>query len=266
MATLAEIMAARKVSTASAGQAKPAGKPESTKPGPANRIADIRSALAKAKTGTSRNALPNGSGWFLLKSGIFRETEQKQRKVSQFKFLCVKAISDGDHLPPNSPNYTGPKVGEEYDVSLFQDGGFLDSVVSKNLQALQACMGWDKEYTKQLQASDDGITAILELMKGLLCVDANGVPTNAPCIFANQVVIELLTKPTIKDEKGSDGLPSYDANGNKKQVIYTNTYWQKRIPLADVYASLPEADIIKAFGSADAFATALDTEQQAAAV
>jgi hypothetical protein len=145
-------------------------------------------------------------------------------------------------------------------VTLFQNGKYLKSMVSQNVQALSACMGWHPEYVKQLQASAEGLQLIEELLKGLLGVSLDGVPTSMPCAFSNQVVIEMHTKTTVKEEKGSDGQPSYDAQGNKKTKTYTNTYWNKRIPLADVLTTLGEENTIRAFGSAEAFEAAYQAE------
>jgi hypothetical protein len=231
-----------------------------------NRLADIKAALAKAKTSNGgRNNLPCGTGWFLLKNGSFKQTEQKARKLSSFSFLCINQIADGENIAGTSPNYSGPRKWEEYEVALFQDGGFLESTMSKNLQALAACMGWSQEYVKQMQSSDQGITMIMELLKGLLCVSLDGTPTNQPCAFANQVVIELHTKATIKDEKSkSDGQPVFDEHGQKKKVTFINTYWNKKVSLTDVLTTLGEVDTVKAFGTAENFEAAFKAEQDLA--
>jgi hypothetical protein len=262
MPTLAELIAAKNRASATPG-ATPAAAAHAAavKPG-GDRLAQIKAALGKAKMGSNRNALPLGTGWFLLKNGVFKETEQSRRRISAFSFLCIHPLADGEGMAPNSPNYTGPRKGETYDVALFQDGSYIDSTATKNLQALAACMGWSKEYVHQLQASEEGITMIMELLKGLLCVSVDGTPTNQPCAFANQTVIEIVTKATVKEEKGKDGKPSYDATGNKKMVTYINTYWNKRIPLDEVLATLGETETIKVFGSQEAFMAAYENEQQ----
>lgn len=241
------------------------GSPMSNTPlGGGTRLADIRAALAKAKISNgSRNKIPCGTAWFLLKNGSYKQTEQKARRLTSFSFLCINPIIDGNNVAPASPAYTGPRKWEEYDVALFQDGGFLDSTMSKNLQALAACMGWTPEYTKQLLESEEGMTVVMELLKGLLCVNLDGyVPSNQPCAFANQVVIEMHTKPTVKEEKGKDGQPSYNADGTKKMNTYINTYWNKKIPLVEVLTTLGEADTVKAFGSEAAFTQAYQAEQE----
>lgn len=264
--SLADIVAARQNKTTTTANTT-AKQPVQNPLGGGNRLAEIKAALAKARTSSgNRKNPPLGSGWYLLKNGQYSITDQKQRKLTSFSFICIKAIEDAQGLGPNAPSYSGPKEGEEYNLALFQDGGFLDSTMSKNLQALAACMGWSPEYVKELQSSDEGIGMILELLKGLLCVSVDGVPTNQPCVFANQVVIEIVGKANIKEEKGSDGQPSYDAQGNKKMKTYINHYWNKKIPLMDVaeeFNKLPNGDktLFNYFGSQEHFMAALETEQ-----
>lgn len=267
MATLAELLAAKKATnptpTPAAGQ--PLANTPPVIPG-GNRLADIKHALATAKLGSQRNALPQGTGWFLLKNGKFIKTEQKGFELSSFSFICLKGIDDAQGLTPASPNYAGPKVGETYEVAIFQGGSYLNSTMAKNISALAACMGWSQDYVKQLQGSDEGVLMIMELLKGLLCVSVQGEPTNLPCAFANQVVVELHTKANIKEEKGSDGKPSYDEKGNKKMKTFVNTYWNRKVKLVEeVYPALTEADIVKYFGSQEAFMAAVETEQMALA-
>jgi hypothetical protein len=266
MATLAELLAAK----VAASQPK-AGQPQINKPLPiapgGSRLADIKHALATAKLGSQRNKLPLGTGWFLLKNGQFKKTEQKGFELSNFSFICIKAIEDGQGLPPTSSNYTGPRVGETYEVAIFQGGSFLSSTMAKSLSALAACMGWSKDYTEQLQSTEEGVLTIMELLKGLLCVSVQGEPTNLPCAFANQVVVELHTGAKQVEELSKvDKKPVYEKDGTPKMITRVNTYWNHKVKLVDeVYATIPEADVIKYFGSQEAFLAAVETEQMALA-
>ena len=279
MTSIAELIAQRKQQATQTAQATRVAHPtnmpmqQGQQPlGGGNSLAAIKASLAKAKMSAGNRKNPAlGTGWYLLKNGQYKVTEQKGRRISSFSFVCIKAIEDANGLGPAAPNYSGPKEGEEYELAIFQDGGFLDSTTSKNLQALAACMGWSPEYVKDLQSSDEGITLILELLKGLLCVSAEGVPTNQPCAFSNQVVVEIVGKVTIKEEKGSDGQPSYNKDGTPKMKSFTNFYWNKKIPLLEVAEEFQtqqngDQKLYNYFGSEENFVAALEAEQMAASL
>lgn len=283
MATLAEMLAAKKAGVpgspgASALPGAALGTPPAMpalaippKPAVQSRMRAALQSLSKAKTGSQRNRLPLGVGWFLLKHGQYKVTEQKQRKITVFSMYCVKGISDEHNLTPTAPSYSGPKAGELYEVALFQEGDFMDSMMSRNLQAVQACMGWTQEYVEQLKKylesgpaeTDPTVVEINSIFGQTIGVDLNGTPSGAPCMFSNQIVIELATKSTIKDQTVKGSNPPqfvYDAQGKKLTTTYVNTYWQKRIPLAKVANDVPEPDILRAFGSPEAFMAAYEAE------
>ena len=240
----------------------PAAAPAMPALGGGSRMAQIKLALATARTGSNRNDLVLGTAWYLLKNAIYKETETKKRKITTFSLHCIHAVSDVMGLPATSPSYSGPRVGEEYETAIFQDGAYPNVIINQNVSALQAVIGWSNEKLKSLQTTDEGQMLIVELLKALVGVSIlDGVPTGQPCTFANQVVVEIKDVKTMKDQKDNQGQFIKDAAGNKTQKPVVNTYWQKRVSLAEVAAVVPEADIIKAFGSVEAVQAAVTAEQ-----
>jgi hypothetical protein len=260
MPTLQEMIAAKAAKKQTA-PASPAAATPTVQPG-GNRLAQIRSALQKAKVGNRSKKPPLGTAWYLLKNGQYKMTDTSNSKLTSFSFVCVHPICDGENAAPASPSYTGVRKGEEVEIAFFHGGKFLESEMSKNVQALACCLGWTPEYTKAQLASDDGLGNILELLKSLFGVSMDGIPTNEPCAFANQVIIELHTKETTKEEKGSDGQVSYDAQGNKKMKTYVNTFWNKKVPIMEAVEVVGVEELVKAFGSEDALKAAIEAEDQ----
>lgn len=278
---LAELLAQKKAASTnpalgiSGAQATPGVAPAlpnlavPPKPAVQSRMKMALQSLSKVKTGSQRNRLPLGTGWFLLKHGSYRVTEQKQRKITVFSLYCLKGIQDGQNLYPSAPSYSGPKAGELYEVALFQEGDYMDSMMSRNLQAVQACMGWTPEYVEQLKKylesgpaeTDPTVVELNAIFGNTIGVDLNGTPSGQPCMFSNQIVLKLKTASTTKEQKTKDGQPVFNAQGQKLTTTYINTYWQKRISLEKVVAEVPEADILKAFGSPEAFVAAYEAEK-----
>lgn len=264
MPTLAEQIAAmNKNKPAQTATAAPAG---AAPLGGGNRLTQIKAALAKAKVSSgSRKAMPLGTAWYLLKNAQYKVAESGNVKMTIFSFICLHPICDGTNISPAAASYSGARMHEEFEVPFFHGGKFLDSEMSKNVQALACCMGWTPEYAKQLLTDESGIETVLTMLKALFCVSMDGVPTNEPCAFANQVVIELHTKENRKEAK-VDGQPVFDAQGQKVTKTFTNTYWNKKVSIADVLGTVPEAEVIKAFGTSEAVTAAYQAEMQIASL
>ena len=280
MPTLAESIAAAKAKaggtqtapgTAAPAQAAPAqAAPAQAAPAQVapldggNRLAGVRDALKTATVGRKRNDLPLGTGVFLLKSGKFVITEDNKYKISTFSFLCLASVVDGNGINLGSQGYSGPIPQETYEVAVFQDFSpkYCKGTMSKDLSGLQACMGWSKEKIKEYQSTDAGQDILLNLLKGMYCVDiVNSTPTNQPSIFSNQVVVQLSTKPTIAETK-VNGEAVYDNAGNKVTKTYINTYWDKKVLLTELPAMIGDEAVIKAFGSQENFISAVTNEAE----
>lgn len=224
--------------------------------------------LSKARTGSPRNKLPMGIGWFVLKHGQYKTTE-RQNHITAFQFYCIKGIGDEHNLQPGSPSYAGPKVGELYDLAIFHDSKYPEVFFSQCLAIIQACMGWPKDYVEQLKAylasnpaeTDPTVQELNQIFGQTLGIDLNGNPSNAPCMFTNQIVLELKTSAQVKEMKGPNGQVLYDSNQRPVTKTYINTYWQKRIMLDTVLESVSQDIILKGFGSEADFMTAYNAEK-----
>lgn len=257
--SLADIIAKNAKTTPAAGATS---TPAQAALGGGSRLATVKAALMKAKSFGGRNDMPVGTAQFLLKNAVYEET-QMHNKMTKFSLLCINPIKDNEGLAPTSPSYTGPRKWEEYEIAVFHEGKYLESEMAQNLQILATCCGWSEEYKRKLQATDAGLNVILELSKGLFCRSLDGLPSNQPCAFANQVVVEITAKPTPEKQKKDATTKQlmFDAQGQPIMTkSYINKYWNKRIPLADVVATLGEADTLRAFGSQQAFELAYQTE------
>jgi hypothetical protein len=234
--------------------------------GGGDRLATVRDALRTASVGNKRNDLPLGTGAFLLKSGKYSVTDDQKYKISSFSFLCLVGIRDGAGQTFGVDGYAGPIPGETYDISIFQDFSpkYSKGTLGKNLSALQACMGWTKEQVKLFQSTDEGLDKLMKLLEGLLCVSMDdSTPTGQPSLFSNQVVVQLSTSTSISEVKDKNtGQPLYiDAQGTKATKTYINTYWDKKIPVADLPGLIGDAKTIDAFGTKEAFVKAHENEQ-----
>lgn len=226
--------------------------------------------LSKARTGSPRNKLPLGVGWFVLKHGQYKVTD-RQSHITAFQVQCIRGISDEHGLQPTASTYTGPKVGELYDLAVFHDTKYPEVFMSQCLSIVQACMGWPKDYLEQLKAylasspaeTDPTVQEINLIFGNTFGIDLNGVAVNAPCMFSNQIVLELKTSAQIKTLKSPNGQDLYDAAGQKVTKTYVNTYWQKRIMLDEVLKIVPQEEILRGFGDEAAFMVAYNAEKQA---
>lgn len=231
-------------------------------------LATMMGALATASVGNQRNDLVLGTGIYLLKLGKFILTSDGKWKISSFAFICLKAIRDGQGIAPGTARYAGPIVGETYEEAMFQDYSpkKLKGTMGANLSAIQTCMGWTPEKFKQFQSTPEGQQIIAQLWAGLFGIDMAGTATGQPCIFSNQVVLQLSTKSRMYEKKDkATGQPVYDGNGQKLTGTNISTYWDKKIRLQELETVMPEVpaeQIIAAFGTAEAFMAALEQEKK----
>lgn len=256
----AAIAATGGIAGAPAGAAAPVGG--------GNRLQQVRDALKTASVKSGRNDIPIGTGIFLLKSGKLFVTEGNLN-ISTFSMLCLQGVRDGAGAVYGADGYAGPVPGESYDVSLFQnfEPKRIAATMSGNLRALAACMGWTEEQSKAFQATDQGMAVLLDLIKGMMCIDmTTSAPTQAPCIFSNQVVIQMSRRPKIVEQKGDNKQPLYDEQGNKATKTYINTFWDKKIPLPNVLTLIGEPATIEAFGTAEAYLEAAKNEEAMKAI
>ena len=226
--------------------------------GGGSRLDTIKSALKSAKVGSKRNDIPLGSALYLLKGGEYKVTELNSTRLTNFSFICIKGIKDGQGVPFGGPGYTGAIPGEEYSTALFHDGPYAFPGL---LKSLSACFGWGKDKIAEMQ-SDARLEQTIQLIDMFTCVGSvTQQPTNQPCCFSNQVILQMSANSKVSEVK-VNGQPSYDAQGQKQTKTYTNTYWDKRMPIAEAVAGLAPEFIIKAFGTQEAITAALETEKQ----
>lgn len=230
--------------------------------GGGNRLALVRDALKTASVKSGRNDIPIGTGVFLLKSGKLFITDGNLN-ISTFSMLCLQGVRDDAGSVFGADGYSGPVPGESYDVSMFQsfEPKRLASTMANNFRALAACMGWFEKQVKAFQATDQGMDVALELLKGMMCLDmVTSTPTQAPCLFSNQVVIQMTRRAKIVEQKGDNKQPLYDEHGQKATKTYINTFWDKKIPLTDLPPMIGEPATIEAFGTAEAYLAAVENE------
>ena len=230
-----------------------------------NRLEGVMHALKTAKVGNRRNDLPIGVGIFLLKSAKFLVTEGGKWRITAFSLFCVHGIQDGNQIAYGSQGYSGPIPGETYEDSVFQDMSPSASArtFASNIRILRACLGWSDEKVKQYQATDQGAEMLLSLLSQMSCVDLGTLqPTNQPCVFSNQVVVQISSKVSrVQQKDKATGLPTMTANG---PVIkeYTNTFWDKKIPIPDLINMIGDEAVVKAFGTEEAAMEAIKREQE----
>ena len=221
--------------------------------------------------GGRKNDFPVGTGIFLLKDGTFSIKSDGKYKISEFVFVCLKPTSPGPSgIPFGGQGYDGAVPGQEYAVSIFQDYSpkYVKGTMTKNLAALQSCMGWTADITKKYQDTDEGFAKLEELMQGLVGCTLNGTPTNVPCMFANQVVLKMSSKVSIvkqvdKETKQPMMVAKTDGSGGYEQVTksYLNTYWNEKILLEPLLEQVDEAVVADAFGGEDAVMAAMENEK-----
>ena len=231
--------------------------------GGGNRLQLVRDALKTASVKTGRNDLPIGTGIFLLKSGKLFITAG-QLSISTFSLPCLQGIRDGAGNVYGVEGYTGPIPGETYDESIFQnfEPKRVVTTIANNLRAVTACMGWTEDQVKAFKSTQAGESVLFELIKGMMCIDMEtGAPTEQPCCFSNQVVIQMTRRPKIVEQKdAATKQPLYDAHGVVATKTFINTFWDKKIPLPDVLTLIGEPETIKVFGSAEAYLAAVENE------
>ncbi len=241
--------------------------PAQPAPGVDQKYNKIMEAMMTSSVGGKRNEMPVGSGLFLIKEGMFKLTPTQQLRLTSFQLYCVKGEADGQGLRADSPQYTGPRVGETYEFAVFHDTKYPNILGSQYLQITAACMGWSPEKVAELQATPQGQQLIMDMTARIMCVDAHGqqVTENGqpvPSIISNQVIVDVSKKSQLKDKK-VNGQPAFDAAGQKIQISVTNTYFNKRIWLEDLVSQgITEEELVKAFGSQEAAALAYQVEQQ----
>lgn len=226
--------------------------------GGGNRLSAVRDALRTAKVSNRRNDLPLGTGVYLLKSGKFKVTDDGKYKMSIFSLLCLSATTDSNGITVGTEGYTGPVPNETYELAVFQDFGakYLKKTMDNNLSIVRACLGWDAAKVTAFQSTDEGLNTLEQIIEGLLCMSMQTLAgTGQECIFANQVVVQITSKVTTKNTE------TFDKDGNPIMKSYTNTYWDKKVPLADLPALIGDEAVIAAFGSEDAFVAAAGNEQ-----
>ena len=265
--TLAAAIA--KTSLVAGTQPVPAGAAAAAPLGGGSRLQLVRDALKTASVKSGRNDLPIGTGIFLLKSGkLFITTGQLN--ISTFSLLCLQGIRDGAGSVYGVEGYTGPIPGETYDESIFQnfEPKRVATTIANNLRAVTACMGWTEDQVKAFKSTEAGESVLFELIKGMMCIDMEtGAPTEQPCCFSNQVVIQMTRRPKIVEQKDAvTKQPLYDAHGIVATKTYINTFWDKKIALPDVLTLIGEPETIKAFGSAEAYLAAVENENAMAAI
>jgi len=227
--------------------------------GGGGRLAAVKNALMTAKVGSSRNDLPEGTGLYLLKEGKYTVTDRKSTRLTNYSMVCLKGIKDGLGQAYGAVGYVGPIPGEEYSTALFHDG---DYAFNSLLKALSACFGWDKVMTASMQtpARIDQLIQLLDLFTGVSAETCQ--PTNQPCCFSNQVILEMTAQTKVSAVKVNGVQPNDPVTNLPMTKAYTNDYWNKRVPLAEAVAGLDPTFCIKAFGSQEAITAALETEKQ----
>ena len=227
--------------------------------GGGSRLSLVKNALMSASVGSQRNDISLGTAIYLLKSGKYSVTERKSVRLTNFSYVCLKGIKDGQGVPFGGPGYTGAIPGEEYSTALFHDG---DYAFSSLLKAVSACFGWSPEKIKQMQSPErvDQLIRLIDMFSGVGAESC--LPTNKPCCFSNQVILQMSAQSKISEVK-VNGKPTYEKGSDVPITkAYTNTFWDKRIPIAEAVAGLAPEFIIKAFGSQEAITAALETEKQ----
>ena len=227
--------------------------------GGGGRLANIMGALKATKVGGGRqNKIALGTGLYLLKEGAYKISELNNVRLTVFSFICLKGIKDGMGVAFGGPGYSGAVPGEEYSAVLYHDGPYAYSSL---LRALSACFGWSKDMVAIMQ-SDVRLPQTIGFIDMFTGVGAETQqPTNQPCCFSNQIILEMSSAIKVVEVK-NEGKASFNEDGTKQTKSYPNIFWNKRVPIAEALNGLDTALCIKAFGSQEAITAALETEKQ----
>lgn len=242
-----------------------ASQPAITDLGGGSRLnSAVDEAMRTARTGSGRNNMPFGTGIFLLKSGKFGITEVKKAWRTLFSFVCLQGGIDSNGLSFGTEGYSGSIPGAEYAEPMWQDitGIYAKQTIEKNLTALRVCLGWTEAKMLEYQGTPEGLRKLYVLLSGLFCLDMQTtVPTNQPCLFSNQVVVELTRRDEPYDAK-VDGKKVMDADsGQILKKIAKKLYWNNHIPLVEVSKLINnDAVLTDAFGSEEIFLAAVKSQ------
>lgn len=240
--------------------AAPAGYTPAPPQGGGGRLTSMRDNMRAASAGGGRNDIPLGKAWYVLKDGKFTITDRKKTHLTNYTFMCVKAIADKDGLAPGTVGYAGAIVGEEYSTALFQVG---DYVMNSNLSALRACMGWTPEQVKARQANDTQCQELCDYVVAMTGYNPDtGQGTGQPCCFANQLILEMSAKIKIANAKPINGVvPCMPGTSTPMTKEHRNTFWDRRVRLGEAQqAGVPNEVLLKAFGDVAAWERAAATE------
>ena len=109
-------------------------------------------------------------------------------------------------------------------------------------------------------------TAWDSVLPGMICAfDSNGEPTDAG-VFDGQVAVEIVTVENAVTQKVNNKGPDdksnwvFDADGNPIVKVYTNTYFNRKVPMAEVGETLDEAGIKRMFGTVEKFGELLKAD------
>lgn len=250
--------------TTAVQSAAPAGLPAQALGG-GTRLAAMKGRLQSTPVTNRTNKILLGTAWYLLKEGRYMTFDRSKSEGMKFTFTCLKATCDKDGVSPNMEGYQGPRVGEDYDLMIWQGGDYTDK---NNRTALQVCVGWTAEQLKGMQL-DENIEDLVMLLDNFMGIDTvSGNPSGKPCFLSNQVVIEIKSEMSPPKEATDDaGNTLYTKNAAGELVAqiktYKNEFWNRRIPLAELQqAGVSDDLLLKAFGSEEAIGIAAATEEQ----
>ena len=215
------------------------------------RLATMKDQMRTASAGGGRNDIALGKAWYVLKDGKFEIKERSKCHLTNYSFICIKAIEDINGLAPGIEGYSGAIVGQEYSTALFQVG---DYVMNSNLSALRACMGWTPEQVKVRQANPEGNFAQTEelcnYVIALTGYDPERGATGQPCCFSNQLILEMSAKIKKANAKKINGVvPCMPGTNTPMTTEHRNVFWNRRIRLGEAQqAGVPNEVLLKAFG------------------
>jgi hypothetical protein len=235
-------------------------------------LSGVMGALMAAKSsgGGGKQDLPAGKGLYLLKEGKFALKSDGAFKVTEFILFCLKGVSDAVGIPYGTEGYSGPIPGETYKTTLWHKTGpkELQRTVDTNLRALRACWGVSQEKIEAYQSSPESAVQLNAMMTHFLGLDLDtGIPTGNISSFSNQAIVEIQVKPVLVELKDKiTKQPLFLEGGVKATKVYTNEYWNGKVPIGEAAQMIDGELFLRAFGGQEAYAAAFASEQSYMAV
>lgn len=233
--------------------AMPGGMPQAVAGGQMNMMDTLRKQVAEAVVSDPRRGLPLGTAIYVVNDIVYEMVgANKDKPLDSVKLTCVIPNTDGDGLKMGEQGYSGALPGSAYDTGIFRMGRFGPNI-SQQLLLVRCFSGLTSDEIKAYQNTPEGVTYLIQLISLYFGFDFVSNTVTQSCL-ANMNLVEANTILTIVDSK-TNGVIDYDEKGQAKKKTFINTYWNKHIPIAEIWPLFAgqEEKLYSYFGGQDNF-------------